>query len=54
MHMIYFVLLTGRICGGRSTSHFSVTLTDSLNAKEALCFMIEGQAYNNQMMGISS
>ena len=33
---------------------FKVTLTDSLNAKEALCFKIEGQTYNNQMIGLSS
>ena len=30
------------------------TDTDSLNAKDALCFKIEGQAYNNKMIGISS
>ena len=29
------------------------TDTDSLNAKDALCFKIEGQAYNNKMIGSS-
>ena len=33
---------------------FRVTVTDRLNAKEALCFKKERQTYNNQMMGLSN
>ena len=51
-------ILIGRICGGRSTSRFSVSLSVRdrpwPNVNDASYFEIEGQTYDNQMISWSN